>query len=333
MGGNLFKVGRVPKEEYFDILATLRPVLDRHFGKHYRIPVAYRNKETYGDVDIILDSTVISNQPDWFDELCGDLGVDETHRVRKVYSMLYRNFQTDIFLLFDSNKVETCYNFMSYNILGNLIGRIYHKFNLRYGQDGLYYVLRGFNNHISKEIIVSRDMKDMLTFAGLSFERWEQGFDNVEEIFDYVIGSKYFCSNSYDPKYFNVQKRATERPDFNKFLDYLEEKKIEKNYPFDKNKDIYIEEIDTFFRTDIRSKYDAHVEQQIKLENASKKFNGKIVMNLLPKLSGKELGSFIGDYKGSYGDDFIDVVLKRTEEEIKQDVKYYYQYFYEKFRI
>jgi hypothetical protein len=332
MGGNLFKVGRVPKEEYFDILNSLRPVLNRHFGNSYRIPLAYRNKETYGDVDIIVDAAILMNKPNWKSDLNSDLGVTEVHSVRNVHSMLYRNFQTDIFLV-GTNKLDTCYNFMSYNILGNLIGRIYHKFNLRYGEDGLHYVLRGFNNHISKEIIVSRDMREMLTFAGLSFERWEQGFDDVEEIFDYVISSKYFCSNSYDPKYFNVQKRATERPDFNKFLDYLEEKKIEKNYPFDKNKDIYIEEIDAFFKTDIRSKYDAHVEKQIKLEKVSKKFNGKLVMNLLPELSGKELGSFIGEYKGLYGDDFIDIVLKRTEEEISQDIKNYYQKKYERFRI
>jgi hypothetical protein len=330
MGGNLFKVGRVPKEEYFNILKSLRPVLDKHFGDRYRIPVAYHNKKDYGDVDIIVDAGVLMNKPKWKQELNYDLGVTQTHSVRNVHSMLYRNFQTDVFLV-GTNKLETANNFMSYNILGNLIGRIYHKFNLRYGEEGLHYVLRGYNNHISKEVLVSRDMKDMLTFLGLSYERWLLGFDEVEEIFEYVMTSKYFCSNSYDLKYFNVQKRANERPDFNKFLDYLHERNIDKNYPFFKNKDIYIEEIDSFFKTDLREKYDAHVEKQKILEEVSKKFNGKIVMDLIPELTGKELGDFIGSYKESYNELFIDVVMGRTQEEINQDIKHFYEKFYEKY--
>lgn len=323
MGGNLFKVGRVDREEYFDILNSLRPTLDKHFGDRYRIPTAYRNKKDYGDVDIIVDAGVLINKPNWKAELNSDLGVIETHSVRNVHSMLYRNFQTDIFLV-GTNKLETCYNFMCYNILGNLIGRIYHKFNLRYGEDGLHYVLRGFNNHISKELLVSRDMKDMLTFVDLSYERWLRGFDTVEEIFEYIINSKYFCSNSYDLKYFNVQKRATERPDFNKFLDYIHEKNIVKNYPFEKEKDVYIEQIDQFFKTDIRQKYTLHLERQKTLEEISKKFNGRIVMELT-NLNGKHLGEFIGWYKDFYGENFENWILKTPQEEINKNILLLYQ--------
>lgn len=323
MGGNLFKVGRVDKDRYFEIVDSLRPVLFKRFGSNYRIPVAYRNKPNYGDVDIILDAGVIQNQPDWFDELCSELGVEKTQSVRNVRSMLYQNFQVDIFLV-GSSKINTCDNFMSYNILGNLIGRIYHKFNLRYGEDGLFYVLRGFNNHVSKEIIVSREMRHILEFIDLSYLKWLQGFDDVEEIFEYVIGSKYFCSNSYDLKYFNIQKRATERPEFNKFLDYLDEKKIEKNYPFEKEKNIYIPMIDDFFYTDLKSKYEEHVERQGILEKLSKKFNGKIIMELIEGIDGKELGKFIGDYKNACPNFEHDVLLL-PQETINEDIKKYYK--------
>jgi hypothetical protein len=186
MGGNLFKVGRVDKDQYYKIVGFLTPHLNRHFDTHYRIPVAYRNKKDYGDVDILLDAGYVQGNPNWDKDLMQDLGVTEFKKVRNVHSMLYQNFQVDIFLL-KTNSLDTCWNFMSYNILGNLIGRIYHKFNLRYGEDGLFYVLRGFNNHVSKEIIVSRDMRKILEFIGLSYQRWRKGFDNVEEIFDYII--------------------------------------------------------------------------------------------------------------------------------------------------
>lgn len=323
MGGNLFKVGRVSREEYFDILKSLKPVLDKHFGDHYRIPVAYRNKKDYGDVDIIVDAGILVNRPNWKAELNTDLGVTQVHSVRNVHSMLYRNFQTDVFLI-GTNKLDMCYNFMSYNILGNLIGRIYHKFNLRYGETGLYYVLRGFNNHISKEILVSRNMQDILTFIGLSYERWVEGFDDVEEIFEYIMTSKYFCSNSYDLKYYNIQKRATERPDFNKFLDYIHERNIVKNYPFEPNKEIYLDKIDDFFGTDLRSEYEKHEEKKKIWAEVAKKFSGKLVMELT-KLNGKPLGDFIVKYKDFYGDDFNDWIIRTPQEEINENILLLYQ--------
>lgn len=323
MGGNLFKVGRVNKDRYFEILESLRPVLNRNFGDRYRIPIAYKNKPDYGDVDIIVDAAVVLNKPNWKNDIADELNVIETKSVRNVYSILYQNFQVDFFLV-GTNKLETCYNFMSYNILGNLIGRIYHKFNLRYGEDGLFYVLRGFNNHISKEVIVSRDMKSILEFIGLSYERWSQGFDDLQDIFEYIITSKYFCSNSYDMKYFNVQKRATERPDFNKFLDYLSLNNIEKNYPFNKNKETYIDEIDVYFKTNLKEKYREHVERQDILERLSKKFNGKIVMEVIEGIEGKELGKFIGDYKNACPNFERDILLL-PQEIINDDIKTFYQ--------
>jgi hypothetical protein len=320
MGGNLFKVGRVDKERYSEIVTSLVPVLDRHFGDRYGIPKPYRDKADYGDVDIILDAGAVLNQPDWFGELCSELGVEETHSVRNVKSMLYHNFQVDIFMT-KTTELESSVNFMSYNILGNLIGRIYHKFNLRYGEAGLFYVLRGFNNHISKEVIVSRDMKEILTFIGLSYERWKQGFNNLEEIFDYVISSKYFCSNSYDPEYFNVRKRANERPDFVKFLEYLENNKIEINYPFVKTKEIYLDEIDAFFQTNLKEVYEKHLIKQERLLKISEKFNGRIIMNLL-KVEGKELGAFISNYKNEFQTEeaFEIFILNASQKEIEQDI-------------
>lgn len=320
MGGNLFKAGRVTKERYEEILASLIPVLDKHFGDRYRIPKPYRDKADYGDVDIILDAAVIMNRSDWRKSLCADLGVEETHSVRNIFSMLYMNFQVDIFMT-ATKELESSANFMSYNILGNLSGRIYHKFNLRFGEAGLFYVLRGFNNHISKEILVTRDMEKILSFIDLSYERWKKGFDNVEQIFEYVISSKYFCSNSYSPEYYNIRKRANERPDFVKFLDYIEKNKIEKNYPFERPKEIYLDQIDAYFQTNLKDAHSKHLVKQERLGKIAEKFNGRIVMELL-KIEGKELGGFIGLYKNSFENEtaFEDFILIATPKQIEQDI-------------
>jgi len=321
MGGNLFKAGRVSKERYFQIVASLIPILDKHFGESYRIPVAYREKADYGDVDIIVDAAIILNKPQWKKELIKDLGVTETQSVRNVYSMLYMDFQVDVFLV-GSRKLESTYNFMSYNILGNLIGRIYHKFNLRYGEDGLFYVLRGFNNHISKEISVTRDMEKMLEFVGLSYERWKQGFDNVQEIFDYVIASKYFCATSYQKGNFVGR---LERPDFMKFLDYVETNAPDKNYPFVKTKEVYLDEIDAFFGSELKTAYAQHIKRQEILEKVSKKFNGHVVMSLLG-LDGEPLGKFIGMYKKYRGDSFEHFMLNSNTKQIEEDIVQFYNF-------
>jgi len=322
MGGNLYKVQRVSRERYDEIVASLKPVLDKHFGDYYRIPIAYHEKSSYGDVDIILDAGFLLNKK-WEGPLLKDLGDVEVKKVRNVTSVLYMNFQVDFFCVSTSRFISTS-NFMNYNIFGNLIGRIYHKFNLKYGEDGLKYVLRGFNEHISKEIVLSRDMKKMLEFLELSYDRWTVGFKNLNEIFEYVIGCKYFCSNSYSEDYFNVRKRATERPDFNSFLDYLKQNNIDKNYPFEKNKEIYLPMINDYFpESNLVEKYKAHVKLQEKLKTIHDKFNGKIIMELLP-LEGKELGQFINSYKEHKGDDFERYILESNQGLIEFSIKNHY---------
>jgi hypothetical protein len=320
MGGNLFKFARVDKARYDEIVSSLIPVLNKHFAGYYKIPVAYRSKKDYGDVDILLDAACIQNKRDWAEKLMADLGVTNTQSVRNVFSMSYMNFQVDIFLV-GTRRLESTYNFMSYNILGNLIGRIYHKFNLKYGEDGLFYVMRGYNDHSSKEISITRDMNKMLTFVGLSYERWLQGFSTLEEIFEYMISSPYFCSNSYDPQYFNVRKRAAERPDFLAFLTYLEENKIDKNYPFDKKKEVYLELIDGFFVSNLKEEYQKHLERQEVLQKIANKFNGRIVMELLG-IQGEELGNFIYAYKKVKGEGFEEFILTSDLESIKNDIKF-----------
>jgi len=324
MGGNLYKVQRVSRERYDEIVSTLIPVLDKHFGNYYRMPKPYRNKVDYGDVDIILDAGFLVNKK-WLQPVLDDLGNPPFKKVRNVTSLHYMDFQVDFFCA-GTARFETTYQFMCYNILGNLIGRMFHKFNLKYGEHGLSYVLRGFNNHISKEIILTRDMRKIFEFIDLDRDRWERGFDDLQDIFDYVIGSKYFCSNSYSLDYFNVRKRAGERPDFNTFLDYLHDNGIEKNYPFNKDKSVYVPMIqEAFPKSNLVNKVAAHEELQMNLEMASQKFNGRIVMQIIQDISGKKLGQFIGEFKNlKGGKDFVNYALGTDEKKIKEDILQYY---------
>ena len=56
MGGNLFKLGRIPQAEYKVIEHELRSYLDQKFGNYYRIPRYYADKADFGDLDIVLST-------------------------------------------------------------------------------------------------------------------------------------------------------------------------------------------------------------------------------------------------------------------------------------
>lgn len=314
MGGNLYNFPRTPKEEYFKIKSEIKPILDLHFGDRYRIPKAYHSKESYGDMDILVDAGILQNK-EWIKPLQADLGVTEIIRVRNVVSMSYKGLQVDFFLI-GTSKLECAYNFMSYNILGNLIGRIFHKFNLKYGEEGLHYVLRTDDNHISKEILLSRDMRKILEFLELDYSKWERGFDNIEEIYHYIYNCKYFTSSSYKKNNAFLKKKS-ERPEFLEFIKYVEDKE-DKNYPFRKDKETYIAHIDQYFpEVNLPKKYSQHIEKMLILKKISEKFNGNLIMDLIPELknNGIVLGKFIGDFKKKITDDEFDSYIIETDQE------------------
>ena len=98
MGGNLFKLGRLPKAEYLEVENDLREYLDQKLGDLYRIPRYYRHKSDFGDVDIIVSAAAI--QSTWQDlrmELIRDLGIQQHKSLGSVFSTVYQNFQVDFF--------------------------------------------------------------------------------------------------------------------------------------------------------------------------------------------------------------------------------------------
>lgn len=43
-------------------------------------------------------------------------------------------------------------------------------------------------------------------------------------------------------------------------------------------------------------------------------------MNLIPSLSGKELGNFITEFKNSLGDDYKNKIVNMSEEDVKTKI-------------
>ena len=302
MGGNLFKLGRLPKEKYLDIERELRIYLDQKFGDQYRIPRYFKDKADFGDVDIILSHAILKNKtwPEIKEEIIEDLQLKKYQTTGTLFSTVYRNFQVDYFLR-SVKYFDSTYYFLSFNDLGNLIGKIYRRFNLKYGEEGLVYVFRRANQHYKKDIPVSLNFKKIYQFLKLDNQKWEEGFNSRKEMFDWIVASPYFSIQPYTKLSKKSEKRAKERTTMKRFLAYLEEKNIKQEYQYLENKEDYLPMIDAYFpEANLVEAIKKEKAREVFLEELKEKYNGKMIMQLFPQLKGKELGAFIKSFQDQY---------------------------------
>lgn len=313
MGGKLFNLPRMPRAKYELLENDVRQFLDTKIPNRYRIPRYYGDKPDFGDMDVIL-----AKSPIW-DALKADIlkhfGITEFKSVGHVFSTSLRGLQTDFFMV-PEEDLETTYTFMSFNDLGNFIGRICRRFDLKYGERGLEYVYRRANGNFVEHIDISRDFRDICRFLGLDYAAFETGFASLPAVFDWVIASPYFSVAPYlDDQTSNLQKRIGDRTTVARFVAYLQDNGIEKRAEFRDRKD-YLEDVARAFpKAFLLERIQAAKEAEARSIVVANKFNGKRVMRLLPHLEGERLGILIRHFKASF-DNFDEWVLTTDEKEI-----------------
>jgi hypothetical protein len=321
MGGNLFKLGRLPRQQYLLLEQELRNYLDHRFGDLYRIPRYYRSKPDFGDVDIVLSDAAL--QTDWpalRHDIVHELGIVQYAAKPNLLSTVFHDFQVDFFLV-PAVELDSTWHFLCYNDLGNLLGTIYRRFNLKYGKDGLFYVFRRPSGNYRRDLLLSRDWRSILSFLDLKYERWDEGFETLEEMFAWVISCKYFTVRPFLERSARTAARVQERTTIQRFLAYLEENQITKAYPFVEDRADYLPAIAAYFR---EADLPGAIERERVLEERDRqvraRFSGKLVMELFPELQGEQLGQFIRQFKAQDGD-FDAAMLAMTQEEIVEAIR------------
>lgn len=306
MGGKaLNKYGiytdRKNTEEFKRIGKEIQRNVEDRYPVTTAIVTCYHTKSDHGDLDLLLkiDEGININWKAYIQE---EFNPRAIHNNGGVYSFDYQNFQID-FIPVRGEKWETANTYYSYDPLGNIMGKTFHKFGLSYGWDGLFYKFRNFNGRLSQNILLSNDAKRIFNFGGYDYDRYLKGFETLEDILKFAIDSKYFDTQIFQMDNLKSidKKRNRKRGSYHVFLKYLKDNDINITYPFDKNKDNYLEWIDLNFP-------EAKLMEQLSVLEAkdkenkvlSQKFNGDIVMTWLPDLKGKELGHVIGNFKKSF---------------------------------
>jgi hypothetical protein len=296
----------MPRAEYLDREREIRAYLHDKIGSNFRIPRYYTNKPDFGDMDVVVCAAAAEPMgwPVLREEFVSDLGITQT-KTAGVFSTIYRELQVDFFLR-EEDVFHSTDSYLSFNDVGNLIGKICRRLGLKYGEDGLSWVFRRPDNeHYRRDILISRNPESIFGFLGLSYEEWLRGFDELDDIFCWVIQSPYFSVHPYRNPSKRIRDRKTQRPTVARFLHFLEEQNVDKVHVYNEDKSSYVGAISSHFP-------DARLEEEIAREMSDavratqikERFSGSLVMKLVP-LRGKALGAFIKEFLARYSEDAL----------------------------
>lgn len=193
---------------------------------------AYRRKADFGDLDFVLDST-------WFG--AGNPVLDFATKVARTGEpIVVRNggvnsvgvylddrrlprpgiFQVDL-ISAPNHEFDWTLNYLSWNDVGNLVGRIARLADFRFGHDGLYFSIRA-GTRFFEDVLITMDWDKALDFLGFSHHRWRLGFEDPQEIWNFVRSSRYFTPEAFFARNQRDRYRDEKRPVYGGFVKFLE---------------------------------------------------------------------------------------------------------------
>jgi hypothetical protein len=330
MGGLALKntfTRRYERAEFDEMSKDLLGLLSNTF-KRVAMPLFYKNKPSFGDADILVSMEGFDGNMRTYIE--NTFSPNEIFHNGNCWSFDYKELQIDIITVapehFDSN-----YNYLSYNDLGNYIGKIAHGFGFKYGQEGLVYDHYFKGSNIGR-VIVSKDYDKIYEFLGLDYNRWKEGFDELEDIFKFISESKYFNWEYLQLENNNRinRERDAKRKSYMSFLEFIEDncKDSEHQYQYDKDKSVYVDKAAEFFpESNLITEIRRMEYEECKALYIKSKFNGGEVMRRFG-LKGKELGDALNGFKKMMdflvpNESYEHYIINTPSEDIYEDFKQY----------
>ena len=297
MGGRALETytRRCNREEFDNISVELTNTLKSDF-KSVGIPLFYNNKESFGDIDIVISTDGFNK--DMATYITETFNPTETYHNGNCWSFDYKEIQTDL-ITTSEEHFDSLLSYMSHNDKGNLMGRLAHHKGLKYGELGLWYEHYFKNINLGK-IILCKDQRRIYKFLDLDYDRNQNGFDELVDIFEFISKSKYFDWRIFQLEKLNKvnRERNLKRTSYMSFLEWID---INKRDDRDINEELFK---DFELSNVIESFPEANLEMEIrrleyeycKTLYIKSKFNGGEVMRRYG-FKGKELGSIISGFR------------------------------------
>ncbi len=324
MGGKALHIA-TKRLEVDEFLLIEKEVVEKLLSKY---PMAkptkyFSNKKDFGDLDVI-----IVGEPIVYEAEKAEMTqyIKETFDTKDIFfntgvvSFEYKDFQIDLILVKES-ELETAHFYFSYNDLNNLVGTFARQLGLSLGFDGLSIFLSDYTNNEHSKLVISREPRKIYEFLDLNFERYLEGFNSIEDVFKYVISSRYFTTSIF--KYENLDSknrtRNKKRKTYSIFLSWLDENKINKKFRWRKDVSFYHNSIEDFFKINIGIEVEKLNTKVAFRKTLAQKFNGDLIKKLVPGLEGIRLGKFMTEFK-STKDNFAQWVEDSDTENIENEI-------------
>ena len=289
MGGNAFPTaGRLSKSHYDMLSMGLQEIFNR--GQiDAKIPLSYRSKDSFGDMDVIVpnreEAEKILKQMGPVLDIVWNL---QGYNVLIAY--LGQNVQVDLNIVGEGN-MDFAFWYFSYNDLGNLIGRIAHRQGLKFGHDGLWYPHR-INTTAVGDYLLTNDIEKALWYLGFDVQKYFDGFENLEDMFRWVVDCVNFEGAAYPLEHRNhkARTRDSKRKNYNAFLEWLYNGGFDLTW-VESDKGDWLK---THFMhwPELKKQYDAAEENFKRRAMWKVRFGGEVAM-ALTGLKDRELGLFV----------------------------------------
>lgn len=301
MGGNALKqveTRRYQRDEYLALEKEVLDILREDFpGRRVAAIQAYREKESFGDMDVLLESDNLNT--DLMKYVKERFNTKQAVRNSHVVSFEYKDFQIDLICTTIKN-FNTSASYFAWNDLGNLMGRVAHKLGFKYGHEGLSMTFRD-GDYMYAEVEVSRNIRRIVEFLGYNYDRFADGFDTVEEIFVFTASTPFFNKEIYSLENRNHTSRTRDRKrkTYNQFLTWIETAPNLPEYPWSSLKEQggreykkqFMERAFKFFPS-FKEQHDK-VQAEFQLWKQSREnFNGDLVREWTG-LQDQDLGKFM----------------------------------------
>ncbi|MHD0644221.1 nucleotidyltransferase family protein [Pseudomonas aeruginosa] len=333
MGGNAlaeFDARRVTKAvamQMFDQVSEVIGSLPTQSGAYrHEMVKAYREKPDFGDLDILVDREMFKAKApaEIIKEMERAFGCTipwiKNGPVLSFGAPLEQGvLQVDL-ISSPAEEFDFSSAYYSWNDLGNLMGRVAHKMGLTLGHDGLRLPLRD-KTHMFKEIMITRDFGAAIELLGFNAARWAEGFDNLEQIYEFASSSARFNPDIYklENRNHTARMRDRKRPVYTAFLKWIDENEDSlPRFAWNEDKNVYLVDVFKAF-PHVRAEYDASWEELNRQRAARDRLNGDVVSQATG-FAGKQLGEFFAHLKRE-NEGIMERVLEMTEGEIQDVIK------------